>query len=420
MLAFIFRGHDYQGFFAQACLLDDNQEILGLLEGNRAHADARYVCVVSVLDAWRVIRPLARQRGVAYFGDTIEPAVLADVRAGRALLVFDICNEGPVFHKDVFDALHRYAAEKAIPIPRMVWLSQNRAVEAAYHATYQVPAAYSMIFESYDFHIKNMASMFARQGGAGEGVAAHEAAMFDAGTKDRLLLCLNATPRAHRVVTVAALMHRGVFAESLVSFAGRWHGKDVDIGDDAEVAPFLAAYPALAYLRADCEAVMGLRDLRVDQFSETGNALYDKIDVEPYRRTFFSLVTETEVTAGAVDRVTEKLIKAFCLGHPAMVVGNPRALRFVTELGFQDFAPVIGRDYDSEVDPARRMQMVFDQVAVLCATIRRDPARWLGAVREIGAHNARLAMSGRMLAAYMAMYDRKVRDRLLRRLAVVE
>ena len=408
-MRFIFRGHDSWGFFAQACLLDG--AVLEPVAGNVAPSEGAYLCIVPVLDAWRVIRGLARQRGVRYFGDDIEPAVLADVRAGRALIVFDICNEAPVFHADVFGDLHRYAAERRIAMPRMVWLSQNRAIEAAYRAAYQVPDAYCMGFETYDFWTKNSVWMFAQ--GDRAGIEGHVAAMFDAGAKDRLLLCLNAAPRVHRVVTVAGLMHLGVFEESLVSFAGLGHGKDGDVGDAEGVGRFLAAYPGLGYLREACTAAMGLRGLRVDGISETGNALFDKIDVGPYRRTFFSLVTETEASGGEVDRATEKLIKAFGLGHPTMVVGNPRTLRFATELGFEDFSPVVGAAYDLEVDPGRRLGMVFEQVMAVRAAIRRDPVGWLGAVREIGAANARLAMGGGARAAYVAMYDRPVLARLL-------
>ena len=293
-MRFIFRGHDSWGFFAQACLLDG--DLLQPMPGNMAPCEGPYLCVVPVRDAWRVIRALARQRGVRYFGDDIEPGVLADVRAGRALLVFDICNEAPVFHADVFGDLHRFAAANRIAMPRMVWLSQNRAVEAAYHAAYQVPADYCIGFETYDFWVKHTAWRFAQ--GGGEGIEGHVSAMFDPGTKERLLLCLNSAPRVHRVVTLAGLMHPGVFEESLVSFAGLGHGKDGDVVDEAGVARFLAAYPGLGYLRDACTAAMGLRGLRVDGFAETGNALFDKIDVGPYRRTFFSLVTETEASGG--------------------------------------------------------------------------------------------------------------------------
>ena len=416
MLRFIYRGHDRRGFFADACLLDPGQSVLAPLADNMPPAEGAYLCIVPVLDAWRVIPSLARQRGARYFGDAIEPAVLADVRAGRALIVFDICNEGPVFHADVFHALHRFAAERQIPMPRLIWLSQNRAVESAYHATYQAPDVYCLRFEVYDFFIKHAVWRCARPDEDG-AIEAHVAAMFDPQGKDRVLLCPNAAPRVHRVVTVAALMQLGVFEESLVLFAGLQDDKDGDVGDHEGVARFLAAHPGLAYLRESCMAAMELRGLKVDGFSEAGNALFDKIDVQPYRRTFFSLVTETEVSDGAVDRVTEKLIKAFCLGHPNMVVGNPASLRFARELGFQDFAPVIPALYDRESDPGRRLQMVFEQVGATCAAIRRDPAAWLGAVREIVTHNAGQAMRGRALEAYVARYERPLRDRLARLLA---
>ena len=96
----------------------------------------------------------------------------------------------------------------------------------------------------------------------------------------------------------------------------------------------MARSPDYAYLTAACAAVCRIPSLSVDEFGETGNQLRNKIGIGCYVRTFFSLVTETDFTAGGVDRVTEKIVKAFCLGHPVMTLGNPGVDQDNEGLGF--------------------------------------------------------------------------------------
>jgi hypothetical protein len=220
------------------------------------------------------------------------------------------------------------------------------------------------------------------------------------------------------VLAIAGLMHHGLFEESLVSFPGIDFGKDGDVGSAERIAAHLAAHPELAYLGEGCRRVQALRDLRVDGFSETGNALYDRIDPEPYRRTFFSLVTETEFTADEVERVTEKIVKPFCLGHPVLLLGNPNSLRFMADLGFQDARQAIDPGYDRERHPPRRLNRVLGQAIGLSMAIRLNPAAWLARVREAGLANIRHAASGGALAAYVARHERPLIERLHRRLLV--
>lgn len=43
--------------------------------------------------------------GLPHFSAAIEPQILKDARAGRALLLFDLCNEGPSFVAELFDCI---------------------------------------------------------------------------------------------------------------------------------------------------------------------------------------------------------------------------------------------------------------------------------------------------------------------------
>lgn len=419
MLPYVFRGADTPGFFIRGCTLGGRFDLLTPAPDNDAPAGTPYLCVVPVLDAWRVIKALAARNNARHYEAEIEPAILDDVRAGRAMLVFDLSNEGPAYHRDVFADLHRFIARHTLPASRIVWLAQNRAIGTAYRAAMAGQGVAPITFDYYDFFVKYTAWMFAPQSGPpvlGADPDAYIARAFDPARKDRTLLCLNATPRLHRVLTIAGLIEHQLFDGSLVSFPGIDFAKDGGNASEERLLAYLDANPELAYLRHSVMQALALRDLRVDDFTETGNALYDKIDVVPYERSFFSVVTETNFTNGTVDRITEKIVKAFCLGHPALIVGNPYAIRFLTDLGFEDFHGVIDRAYESETNPARRFNMLFEQIVALAQAVRQDPVGWLGRVRDVGTANIRLASSGRLAENCIERLDRPVVERFHQRL----
>jgi hypothetical protein len=419
MLHVVYRGSEQPGFLVHACTLGGASDVLKVAPGNKPPAEGPYACVIPVLDAWRVVKALAEKNGVRHFSDAVEPEVLADVRAGRALLVFDLTNEGPALNRDLCASLHRWADDNAVPASRMVWVDQNRSNARLYREMFQGQRDGLMGFECYDFFVKITAWFFSprsREPVLGPDPEAYVARAFDPARKSHLLLCLNATPRPHRILTIAALMRHGLLDASLVSFPGLAYAKDGGVGDGPRMERYIDDNPDFEYLRADCQAVLQLGELKVDSFSEKGNALFNKIETAPYEHSFFSLVTETEMTGGEVDRITEKIVKPFCLGHPTLTVGNPNATRFMTEIGFQDFGDLIDRGYEAEAQPGMRFKLLFEQVQRQAAAIRANPAQWLGQVREIGSANIRYAASGRLLDSYAATFDRRLGDNLARRL----
>jgi hypothetical protein len=157
--------------------------------------------------------------------------------------------------------------------------------------------------------------------------------------------------------------------------------------------------------------------LNVDSFEEKGNALVNKIDPTPYERSFISLVTETDFSDGLIDRVTEKIAKAYCMGHPTLVLGNPYSVNFMTTLGFQDWNDVLDRSAEAMLDPAHRFEMVMHEVLRQAARIRSNPEAWLGSVREVGAYNIRHAVSGKFLGDCIIHMDRPLVDQLAKLIA---
>jgi hypothetical protein len=411
MLSIIYRGHSEAGFFVHALGLSHREKPVVVLPGNRRTDDTHYACMIPILDYLRMSLSEARNHGHWHYSD-LEPEILVDVRAGRAVLVFDLCNEGPTYDPSIFDEFYCWIEANSLPPGRCIWLAQNRAMSKAAQA-HAGARSKLLRFDHYDFFVKVIAWLFSpscRDNVLGIDSETPIARLFDSARKSKLLLCLNATPRLQRVLTVAALHHYGLIDGSLVSFPGVRYVKEG--ASMALVSDFIDENPTLEYLRPSVEAVSRMAALKVDAFEETGNALVEKIDPVLYERSFFSLVTESDFSDGSIERVSEKIAKAYCMGHPTLPVGNAGSVKFMTALGFQDWNDVLDRRAEETFDPAHRFEMVIGEVLRQASRIRSNPDGWLESVREVGAYNIRHAVSGRFLADSVTHMDIPVVDRL--------
>ena len=411
MLPIIYRGHDDPGFFAHAVGMGVTSSPLRVLPDNQRTAEARYACLIVVKDFVR-LRLRSRSASSWHYTD-IEPAILADVRAGRAVLVFDLSNEGPAYDPDIFGEMYAWIEGNRLPAGRCIWLGQNRRMASA--AAFAGSRAALVHFGLYDYFVKLMAWKFSLVA-TGEVIGPNPQAYLEllrrVARKDKILLCLNATPRLARTLTVAALHHHELAHRSLISFPGMDYVKTGASLD--EITAFLDQNASLTYLRPSVQTVSRIAGLRVDQFQERGNDLVEKIDRSAYERTFFSLITESDFTEQEIVRVTEKTVKAFCMGHPALIIGNPHSIGVMQDFGFQDWGSIFDRTADSIEAPAARFEQVFKEVLRQAGTIRTDPYAWLAAGREISIYNHRYAISGEFLAHYTRSFDKPLLERMQR------
>jgi hypothetical protein len=411
MLPIIFRGHDEAGFFAFGVGLGPGPSPLSVLPGNRRTVEARYACLIVVKDYVRMSAQ-SRDAGVWHYS-ALEPEILGDVRAGRAVLVFDLSNEGPPYDPGIFGILYDWIERNSLPAGRCIWLSQNRLTAGAAEA--HVGGRAGLIqFGHYDYFIKRIAWKFSPAGAReiiGADTSRYLEVLLDATRKDKLLLCMNATPRLARVLAVAALHHHQLLDLSLVSFAGMNYVKRG--ASLPEIFRFLDAHLSLEYLRPWVHRVANISSaLRVDDFHEQGNELVEKIDRRVYERTFFSLITESDFTEPGIVRVTEKTVKAFCMGHPTVIIGNTHSVDIMKDLGFKDWCGVFDRSAESIASPAARFESVFTEVLRQSRGIDRDPQAWLDAVRDVSLHNHWYAASGAFLAHYAETFDAPLLARL--------
>ena len=218
------------------------------------------------------------------------------------------------------------------------------------------------------------------------------------------ILCLNATPRFHRLVVLLMLAEAGI-----IDLDAPDHAPDCQI-------PYVS-YPGLTYekadgrdpvLREDVERrltdeghqkllvhlprLLARTPLRVDALAATGNALAFAIDLRLYRDSKLSVVTETAY-GSEVRRITEKTFKPLALGQPCVTIGHPHSLAIARGLGFDTFDDCLDNRYDQSEHPGALMEGAVASVRGFLAAYDRDPAVRTQ-VRVSGLRNIRWTLTG--------------------------
>ena len=402
MLRVMLRTGELACHFVDALRLDgDIRSSVMVLDQECPPSDGAYVCVVSVGDFWRVLPSSCAEQGVSHYSTWLEPAILRDLRDQRALLLLDLCNEGPQFEAAHFDAIHVFLDSNQIPRRQAIWLSQNRSIQESYASFYQPEDVDHIRFAYYDYFIKRAAHLLASQRWQVETFGADSRyleELLDLRNKQRYALCLNGTPRHHRLLMVSALHYYKLFEDCLISCGceHRLENQPADI-DGLQAVMASSEY---RFLTDSYREILAMGEVRIDHQTSYRSELVDRVDPQVYRATYFSIVTETDFSDGTIDRITEKSVKAFGLGHPVLVAGNPHSIARITDLGFQDFAPLIPTDYDQILAPELRFSVLLSSVLSQVVCIQDNAQSWLDSSAEISRYNYHYATGGGLSRTY--------------------
>ena len=320
--------------------------------------------------------------------------------AGHLALVFDRSGEGAPHSEEFSSRLHAILREKGIDLARCLLLTQNRTYREDY-AAYCRKAGIGSAMEvfEYDYFISRFFHDFAERGG---DVFQRRLSAFQARpvVRERDFISLNRMIRPHRLMFLLRLMRDGLFDSGFVSFGGfKRPGDtgDASIGRD-EALSMLAREPDLApALVPLLPKLFDLGEVFIGEGSfATAERLAADLETDLYANTWFSVVTETEMTRRPI-RTTEKPLKPLVNFHPFVVMGNPGSLAQLRGFGFQTFGSVLDEGYDDEPDPRKRFDRVYREVQRLCRldqTELRKLEERLGDVLVSNARHGLLEMPG--------------------------
>jgi hypothetical protein len=81
-----------------------------------------------------------------------------------------------------------------------------------------------------------------------------------------------------------------------------------------------------------------------------------------YDETCVSVVVETSQHTKVGLTVSEKSYKPLAFYHPLLIIGKPGALKFLKSQGFETFDNIFDERYDQEIDFARRLDIVIENL----------------------------------------------------------
>lgn len=321
-------------------------------------------------------------------------AVAGDVDSGQCHVFFDFCNEAG--HPLLVDAVVALATEAGIQRPgNLTLVCQNRALDRG-----PLPIRHAVFdaFLVYGWHACREILL-----AAGHRIESDpESLPLPAPRHD--ILCLNATPRFHRLVVLLMMAEAGLIDLDApdhdpncqipyISFPGLAYEK-IEHGDADTAAVVAARLTAIGggHLVRYLPRLLARAPLRVDTFTAMGNALAFAIDLRPYRDTKLSVVTETAI-GSEVQRITEKTLKPLALGQPCVTIGHPHALDIARELGFDTFDDCLDNRYDRIERERGLLEGAIASVRGFLTAFDRDPAL-RERVRASGRRNIRWTLDG--------------------------
>ena len=303
----------------------------------------------------------ARQKGIL---TDLPVGWVEAMRAGRAGLILDYSKEGCRFSGWI-QRCHLQLKALDISPSRLVYVTQNRIDRETYNLWCKKNGMEARIaIVNYDYHI----SWFCRRSWPDPAAALAERIhdFENRNEVDKRFVCLNRKPKPMRIALLTRLIKDNYWDNGFISFGGFELQETTPSGaiikkfGRREIGEFRALTLA-AGSEAYLDALAGKGQVFIGKAKNVTRAKFlvgdDMTDI--YRRSAFTLVTETEMRRAA-DRITEKPLKPLANCHPAILFGNYGALALLKSFGFKTFEPWIDESYDAIEEPEARFLAAYD------------------------------------------------------------
>ncbi|GEM_PF-6705928 len=274
------------------------------------------------------------------------------VDEGRIVLL-DMSAEGPAPYPHWTEVVNAAMKDLGLPAAQVLFVNQNLAFAVGAKET---KLRANIAHAHYNAH--HGLNLLANTYRSDEILAGYVSSLLKARrarSDIRKYVCLNFTPRWSRWATVLSLSYNGHLSEGYVSFPGVANQKLQPDGPEAYRMPPIRNREA--YL-AHLPEFLQLCPLVVDVDAQSDPVPDYVFPTGVFTDSLIHILTETEMAAGNVRRVTEKILKPIVALQPFLLFGNPGSLDILRKLGFRTFSGLFDESYDEVVGVAERFDAV--------------------------------------------------------------
>lgn len=205
---------------------------------------------------------------------------------------------------------------------------------------------------------------------------------------DHVFMCFNhliQRKRSYRMTLLAKLIEKDLARYGSVSFHGSGQDCQDEIEDPVSLLSQCDKDLVARYLCHNDRLPLVADTPRVDA---SWSARLGFNEYKLWQNCFIHLVTET-VFYDEKLHLTEKIFKPIVCQRPFMLVAAPNNLAYLRSYGFRTFGKWIDESYDQEQDPARRMDLIVDQIRRLCEFTPEQRRDMLADMSPVLEHNKR-------------------------------
>ena len=197
---------------------------------------------------------------------------------------------------------------------------------------------------------------------------------------------LNRRWRIHRPLMVTLLKDKNLLDQGYISMAKSDDGIDWNRAY-RHLRHIYSNHPKIMEILDRNSDIVNLPDLYLDLEDLVRNrAMHENSINNYYAETYFSVVNETTYHEG-IPFFSEKTFKAIAMGHPFIIATAPHSLKYLKDMGYKTFHPIIDESYDSITDHGERMIAIVNEIERLCNLNKNQLKEWLYVARQITAQN---------------------------------
>jgi hypothetical protein len=397
--------------------------VASILDFHRVDAETysgKYLFFYFPGSLWNLNRESSQANNIKHYSDLFSSKNRDDLRNGRCVFVIDNSNEAHFTktNSHLVDLLHDIINNLNAPAGSILLLDQNREIANLREDCEDEKIAFlakHIVFKNYDYFIKKLINKFASsQNSKNSGSIFSDKTGFEDffSKKNKAFLALIGSPRLHKVLAYHCLQKNRCVIDGLISYGGFETPKGRPMKQ--RVLEDLKNDPLKCFLE-EVDAASAIENLPtshldLDLSNDVNlNNHAESIPFSFYNQTFISFIIETDFTDGSIRRITEKSLKAYAMGHPAIILGNPGSLKLIKDLGFDTFEDLIPSDYDTITDPVERFRLVLYTLQTTVKRITKNPKAFAEKIYERGKLNFLYARSG-LKSRYEKNYEMQTMD----------